>query len=77
MAAITERGIHRGFSRLRLEDIEDFSEADGPVRACGSLAAGDYLLDIVRETFGLVFLIFLGKAPRMRSAVADASFVGR
>ena len=76
MAAVAERGVNGGFARLRGKDFEDFAQADGAMRASGGFAAGDDFLDVGGVALGLVFLVFVGEAARMRAGVANAALMG-
>src|SRR3954470_19706899 len=74
MAAVAERTIHREFACPRSKNFNDLTNHDWPMRAGGSLAAGDHPGDIVGITFRRVLFILLRKVSRILSFVPGPAF---
>ena len=69
MAAVAERAINGEFACLRSKDFHDLANHDRPMRAGGSLAAGDHLGDVAGITLRRVLFILFRKVSRILSSV--------
>ncbi len=69
MTAVAERAINGEFACLRSKDFHDLANHDRPMRAGGSLAAGDHLGDVAGITLRRVLFILFGKVSRILSFV--------
>ena len=70
MTAVAERAVNGEFACLRSKDFQDFANHDRPMRAGGSLAAGDHLCDVSGITVRRVLFILLRKMSRILSFVS-------
>src|SRR5580704_6633592 len=62
VSTVAKRSINGNVPRFRREDFQDFLEADRPVRARGSFAAGNNLVNFGNVAFRVMLFIFFGKA---------------
>src|SRR5437588_6480193 len=70
MAAVAERAIHGEFARLGSKDFHHLANHDWPMRAGGSLAAGDHLRDLAGITLQRMLFILLREVSRILSFVS-------
>src|ERR1041384_3351653 len=74
MSPVTERGIHGHLARDRSQHLQHFSHTNGAMRACGSLARCQHLLERLRVFFRIELLIFILEATRILPRIARAAF---
>ena len=77
MASVTECAIDCGMAGLWGENLENFGDHNGPMRAGGRFARVEDLLDGLSMASGIVFLVFIRKTPGMFAGVTRTSFVRR
>ena len=73
MAAIAERAVGGEITGPGSEDLEDFPDHDGAVRADGCFAGGDDFGD--RFRIAAEFFVFILEAPRVFTGITLAALV--